>query len=261
MRSALSQLLALAILALCSGLPMAAAQESGRVYRVGFLHLGTPEGNALPTAGDPVGRGIVTSLAHPGGNVTGFAVDLTTTKIVEVLKEVLPTARRVGFLYLEPNIPPHYRAAFLEERSAAARTLGMELMPRPVREASDLDRAFADLASQSADAAFINQDNLYGFAENRVQVMALAIRHRLPTVCHDRVMAEAGCLVAYGEDYSELYRHAARYVDKVLKGARPADLPVQQPTQFTLVLNAKTAKALGLTFSAAILARADEVIE
>jgi putative ABC transport system substrate-binding protein len=307
------------------------AQESGRVYRVGYLQLGTPEGGAplrlgvirdslralgyvegrnlvivmrdgggdatrlagaaealvaakidvilttgtgptlaakratrdIPivfgTAADPVGRGIVASLAHPGGNVTGFVAEITPTKNLELLKDVVPTVRRVGFLYHEPNIPPNYRATFLEERTSAARALGMELIPRPVREASDFDGAFADLASQSVDAAFINQDALH--TDQRVRVAALALRHRLPTVCHDRLMAEAGCLVSYGEDLAELHRRAVGYVDKILKGARPADLPVEQPTKFALLLNARTATALGLAFPPAIFANADEVIE
>jgi putative ABC transport system substrate-binding protein len=306
---------------------MAAAQESGRVYRVGYLYLGTAEGTphnrigafregmrelgyiegknlvietrhgngdttrlagaaealvalkvdviltsgtgatlaaksatrdipiVFGSAGDPVGRGIVASLAHPGGNVTGFAVDLTTTKILEVLKEVVPTARRVGFPYSEANIPPHYRGIFLEERMSAAQALGMELIPRRVISMLHLPT----WRTGPPTPYFLNQDAM--IAEHRVRVMALALRHRLPTICYDRQMVEAGCLVAYGEDYSELYRRAARYVDKVLKGAHPADLPVEQPTRITLVLNTKTAQALGLTFSPAILARADEEIE
>ena len=328
MRSA--RLLALLILALCGGLPVASAQESGRVYRVGFLHLGTAEGTPHPyisgfregmralgyvegrnlviemrdgsgdaarlagaaeelvalkvdliftagtastlaaksathdipivfAAGDPVGSGIVASLAHPGGNVTGFAVVITHTKTLEQLKEVVPTVRRLGYLYQLSNTPPQNRATFLEERTSWGRALGLELILRPVDKASDLDAAFADLASQSVDAAYIAQDSVNYY--NAVRVMALALQHRLPTVCFDRVMAEAGCLVAYGDDFSEAYRRAASYVDKVLKGARPADLPIQQPTRFTLVLNAKTAKALGIEIPPSLLARADEVIE
>ena len=210
-------------------------------------------------AGDPVGRGLVASLARPGGNVTGRAIDLGWSKAYELLREAAPTLRRAGLLYHAQSIPPGYLPIFLAERQAAAAALGFELAPLPVGSVDEVEPALAGFAKAGGEALFVNGDP--PLMTGRGAVHALALRYRLATVCTDPRFAEAGCLLTYGDDVSDSFRQAAGLVDRVLKGAKPADLPIEQPTSFTLIVNAKTAKALGITIPPSILARADEVIE
>ena len=210
-------------------------------------------------AGDPVGTGLVASLGRPGGNVTGLtnAAGLELVgKRLELLKEAAPKTSRVGILWDSSNpAERHFRDATL----APARVLGLTLLPQDVRTPNDLDGALTALARARADALMVAEGS--GNFEQRKLIVSFAEKHRLPTVFGERTSVEDGGLVAYGTDFADLLRHAATYIDKILKGAKPADLPVEQPTKFELVINLKTAKALGLTIPPALLARADQVIE
>jgi putative ABC transport system substrate-binding protein len=209
-------------------------------------------------AGDPVGYGLVSSLSRPGGNVTG--VNILTAELnakrLDLLKEALPGASRVGIL-ANPE-PPAYRVA-RRNLEGAARSLGMRLYIRDVEAPDDLDRAFADMRKERVDALLVMNDPLL-FAQ-RGRIAGLATKSYLPGIYEWREFSEVGGLMSYGADLAELYRRAASYVDKILKGAKPADLPIEQPTKFELVVNLKTAKALGLTVPQSILIRADEVIQ
>jgi putative ABC transport system substrate-binding protein len=207
---------------------------------------------------DPVGTGIVQSLARPGGNITGITniVAELAGKRLELLKELLPAARRIAVL-----VNPESQNAPLQLASAhaAAARLGIELRPvLDVRRAEDLAIAFEAAVRAKADAAIRMIDPLVFML--REQTAALSIKHRLAVVYPSREDVESGGLVAYGTNVPEQYRQAAGLVDRILKGARPADLPVEQPTKFELVINLKTARALGLTIPQALLLRADEVI-
>ncbi|MDI1285625.1 MAG: ABC transporter substrate-binding protein [Reyranella sp.] len=210
-------------------------------------------------AGDPVGRGLIASLARPGGNVTGRAIDLGWSKAYELLREAAPALRRVGLLYHAPSLPPGYLPIFLGERQAAAAALGFELAPLPVGSVDDVEPALAGFAKAGGEALFVNGDPALMTA--RGVVFPLVLRHRLASVCTDPRFAPAGCLLTYGDDVSDSFRQAAGIVDRILKGAKPADLPIEQPTKFTLIINTKTASALGITIPPSVLARADEVIE
>ena len=210
-------------------------------------------------AGDPVGRGLVASLARPGGNVTGRAIDLGSSKAYELLREVAPALRRAGLLYYSQTFPPGYLPIFLAERQAAATALGFELAPLPVSSVDDVEPALAGFAKAGGEALFVNGDPT--LMAGRGIVFPLVLRYRLASACTDPRFAEAGCLLTYGDDVSDSFRQAAGIVDRILKGAKPADLPIEQPTRFTLIVNARTAKALGLTIPPSILGRADEVIE
>jgi putative ABC transport system substrate-binding protein len=210
-------------------------------------------------AGDPVGRGLVASLARPGGNVTGRAIDLGWSKAYELLREAAPALRRVGLLYHSQSIPTGYLPIFLAERQAAATALGFELAPLPVSSLDDVEPALAGFAKNGGEALFVNGDP--ALMTGRGVIFPLVLRYRLSSVCTDPRFAPAGCLLTYGDDVSDSFRQAAGIVDRILKGAKPADLPIEQPTKFTLIVNAKTANALGITIPPAILARADEVIE
>ena len=210
-------------------------------------------------AGDPVGRGLVTSLARPGGNVTGRAIDLESGKSYELLREIVPALRRAGLLYHSQGFPPGYLPIFLADRQAAAAALGFELAPLPVSSVDDVEPALAGFAKAGGEALFVNGDPT--LMAGRGIVFPLVLRYRLASACTDPRFAEAGCLLTYGDDVSDSSRQAAGMVDRILKGAKPADLPIEQPTKFTLIVNAKTARALGLTIPPSILARADEVIE
>ena len=201
---------------------------------------------------DPVGAGLVNSLARPGGNVTGLSVDAsaeTSGKELGLLKEIVPGLTRLGWLrqvgYHDPR---------LEE---AARKLDVQLVVVDVRSHDELDAAFAMLRQQRAGAMKLRGSLFY---VQRHRVAELAIKHRLPTVHALRDYAEAGLLLAYGPNLGDLFRRAATYVDRIVKGARAGDLPVEQPTKFDLVINLKTAKALGLEIPMSLLLRADEVI-
>jgi putative ABC transport system substrate-binding protein len=208
---------------------------------------------------DPVGAGIVSSLARPGGNITGITniVAELAGKRLEILKEIVPTASRIAVL-----INPNSQNAPLQMRSAeaGARSLGLELRPvLEVRSPGDLERAFEGAVRARADAAIRMIDPLVFML--RKETAALAEKHRLPVIYPSSEDVEAGGLVAYGTNVPEQYRQAATLVDKILRGAKPADLPVEQPTKFELVINLKTAKALGLTIPRSVLLRADRVIE
>jgi ABC-type uncharacterized transport system substrate-binding protein len=199
----------------------------------------------MSSGGDPVGSGLVASLARPGGNVTGvthLAGPEMQHKVLELLKEIVPKVSRVGII-TNSTIPPEVHS--LEAMQTHSRALGLTLLPTEVRSPSDFDHAFP---------AMLN-------TEHRGLIVEFAAHHRLPTAFGRRLFVEAGGLMSYGSDLGSLLRRTAFYVDKILKGAKPADLPVEQPTKFELVINLKTAKALGLTLPPSILARADEVIQ
>jgi len=206
---------------------------------------------------DPVGGGMVTSLARPGGNVTGLSLQSTdlSSKRIELLLEVVPGLRRLAIL-----ANAAYPAAVVEigEVQAAARTLGFEVAIPEIRRAEDIAPAFEALKGQT-QAVYVAPDPL--MFTHRIQINNLALGARLAMISFAREYVEAGALMSYGPNYSDLFRKAAEYVDKILRGAKPGDLPVQQPTKFELVINLTTAKVLGLTLPATLLARADEVIE
>jgi putative ABC transport system substrate-binding protein len=208
-------------------------------------------------ASDPLGSGHVASLARPGGNVTGLSLQLTELagKRLELLREVVP---RFGRLAIMANVG--YRAAALEmaEVEVAARRLGLEATTSEIRRVEDIAHAFAVLQG-GLDALYVCADPL--MSTNQVRIAILSLGARLPTMHGIREYVKAGGLMSYGANFPDLFRRAGDYVDKILRGAKPADLPVEQPTKFDLVINLITAKALGLTVSPMLLARADEVIE
>ncbi len=207
---------------------------------------------------DPLGSGLVSSLARPGGNVTGISLmapDLVG-KQLGVLKEMVPKVSRVALLR-NPANPAN--APLSREAEAAARALGVRLQTLEARNPQEIDSAFAAMTRERAGALVVLTDSI--FTNQRRQIAELAAERRLPAVYGNSEHAEAGGLVAYGANFLDLERRAATYVDKILKGAKPADLPVEQSTKFDLVINLKTAKALGLTIPDSLLRRADEVIQ
>ena len=208
---------------------------------------------------EPVGIGLIASLARPGGNVTGVSYSVGTDifgKDLELLKEVVPKVRRVAVLS-NPTSPA--QPLTISNIKEAARSLGLQLLLLEARAPEDFDGAFAAMARDRVGALFIVQDP--AFIPYRARLTDLAVKKRLPSVFTQRADVEAGGLMSYGPNFPDMYRRAATYVDKILKGAKPADLPVEQPTKFELVINLKTAKALSLTIPPALLARADEVIQ
>jgi putative ABC transport system substrate-binding protein len=212
----------------------------------------------MATSADPVGIGLVASLARPGGNVTGLtslSIELWG-KQVGLLKELVPTLSRVAVLSGATN-PANTRA--LREVETAARRLGLQVQPVEIREAKQLDDAFSAMIKERADALLVLTDA--GLETQRTQIADLATRNRLPTIFARRENVEAGGLVSYGSSLSDQFRYAATFVDKILKGAKPADLPVEQATKFDLIINLKAAKALGLKIPQSLLLRADEVIQ
>ena len=219
--------------------------------------------NTIPvvfaTHADPVGLGHVASLPRPGGNITGFSVQLTETtdKQLEILKETVPHATRIGVLW-SPTAPS-YRL-FLQAAEAASGKLGVQLLTAGVSTVADFDGAFATMAQDRVGAVFVHGSSLTG-RHNPTLLAELALKHRLPTMFSIRSNVEAGGLMSYAADTLDLTRRSAAYIDKTLKGAKPADLPVQLPTKYELVVNLKTAKALGLTIPQSLLLRADEVIQ
>ncbi len=212
----------------------------------------------IPVSNDPVGSGLVESLARPGGNVTGFSylAHEMTQKRLELLKEVAPRITRVAIL-LNPTHPDS--AAELSEGEVAARVLGMQLQVLKVRNPSELESAFSAVIRERADGLIMLSDRLFFKMQGRIA--EFAAKHRVPTIHHAKEFVEAGGLMSYGPDPTDMYRRAAILVDKILKGAKPADLPVERPTKFDLVINLKTAKALGITIPPSILFRADKVIK
>jgi putative ABC transport system substrate-binding protein len=207
-------------------------------------------------AGDPVAQGIVAGLARPGANVTGLSTMVTELypKRVELLRALVPKAVRIAAVFnmSNPSIPPQWK-----EVEVAARSLGMRAQLLDVRKPEDLGPAFDVAVRQRADGLVVGLDTLT--QANRQHIVELAATHRLPAIYASREFV--GGLAAYGVNYADAYRHAASFVDKIFKGAKPADLPIEQPTKFELVINLKTAKALGLTIPQSVLLRADEVIQ
>jgi len=211
----------------------------------------------FPVSGDPVGIGLVASLARPGGNATGLSLQQTDTagKRLELLREVIPGLRRVAIM-VNADFPD--AVGEMGEIQSAARTLGLELATLEIRRADDIDPAFESVKARS-DALYVVSDPLVN--TNRIRINTLAVAARLPTMHGFREFVEAGGLMSYAANFPDLFRRAGEYVDKILRGAKPGDLPIQQPTKFDLVINLTTAKALGLTVPPTLLARADEVIE
>src|ERR1700730_10486850 len=212
----------------------------------------------MVSVGDPVGNGLVASLARRGGNVTGtsFLTSALVGKQLELLKQITPHVSRLAFLVnpANPGLP-----LALEEAKAAAHSLGVQLQAVEARRPADLERAFAAMTRERAGAFFVPWDGF--FLVHLARIVQLAAKTRLPAMYGHRGYVDAGGLACYGPSARESFRQAAVYVDKILKGAKPADLPVEQPTKFELVINLKTAKALGLTIPPSLLGRADEVIQ
>jgi putative ABC transport system substrate-binding protein len=213
----------------------------------------------MPIGLDPVRAGLVASLARPGGNVTGFTVDPggeILAKRFEMLKETLPNLSRVGILF-NPDVAA--TRARLKSLMEVAPTLGLTTIPVEARGLDALEQAFAIMVRERVQAFVMQGDSV--LFNHRRQIAEMALKNRLPTASIQRELAEAGFLLTYGADLEDLYRRSATLVDKIFKGAKPADLPVEQPTKFELVINLKTANALGITVPPTLLARADEVIE
>ena len=225
--------------------PILAAKQATSVIPIVFA-----------TAGDPVGTGVVASLARPGGNVTGLSAGSTDVvgKRLELLREVMPGLRRLAILASDS---PHL-VQEIGEVQRAARTLALEVATFEIRRIEDIAPAFETLKG-GADALYVISDPVT--VSNRVRINTLALGAQLPTMHSVREPVEAGGLMSYGANWSDMFRRAADYVDKVLRGAKPADIPVEQPTKFDLIINLTTAKVLGLEVPPTLLARADEVIE
>ncbi len=211
----------------------------------------------MAVVADPVGSGLVANLAHPGGNVTGLSTMTTdlSAKRLQLLKEAIPRVARVVVLW-NPDNPYHPKA--IEELKAAAPSLAIELKFVGVRTPEEIDPAFSAVSRAHAQALYVIEDAL--FFTHRATILKLAFKARLPSIYGLKQFVDAGGLMSYGTDFADLYRRSAEYVDKILKGAKPADLPIEQPTKFELVVNLKTAKALSITIPESILVRADEVI-
>jgi putative ABC transport system substrate-binding protein len=212
----------------------------------------------MAVVADPVASGFVSSLSHPGGNITGLTLlsPELSAKRVELLRQAVPRLARLAILW-NPANPSH--APSLKETEIPAKTLGVELHPLEVRHRDSIGPAFAAMAKARDSAVFVLDDSL--FFEQRETITDLALRHRLPSMFGISGFVTAGGLMSYGAKQTELYRRAAFIVDKILKGARPAELPVEQPTRFELSLNLKTAKALGLAISRPLLLQAEQVIQ
>jgi putative ABC transport system substrate-binding protein len=209
---------------------------------------------------DPVGSGHVASLARPGGNVTGLAAVQTdfTGKSLEMLKDTLPHMKKIGVLW-SPNAP---HLPILQAIEIAIAKMGVQVQLAPVLTVEEFEGAFATMVQERVDAIFVVASSLTGRGRDAPMLLAeLAMKHRLPSMFGYKASVVAGGLMSYSADYVELTRQAATYIDKILKGAKPADLPVQQATRFELTINMKTAKALGLTIPSALLVIANEVIE
>ena len=212
----------------------------------------------MAAAGDPVASGLVESLARPGGNITGLSQmnPELVGKRLELLKEIIPKLSRVAVLW---NPQGTTSPLSWKEIQLPARQLGVQLHSLEVRSSNDFAKAFEDATRARVGALAVMSDSV--FTANIKRIADLAAKSRLPSVFHLREFVDAGGLVAYGPDRADMYRRAATYVDKILKGAKPGDLPIEQPTKFELVINLKTAKTLGLTIPQELLRRADEVIQ
>ena len=237
--------------------PDAILAIGGRVIPV-LMNLTSSIPIVIPGGTDPVARGFVESLARPGGNVTGFAVMEFSMygKMLQTLKEIAPHLARVSMIYNPDNPAGAFATRAFE---AAAGLLGVEPVIDHIHGLSDIERAVASAAAQPDGGILVPLDlTISALAEQTVTIVA---RHRLPAIYPERVFVASGGLVYYGTDRINLYRGAASYVDRILRGEKPGDLPYQQPTKYDLVINLKTAKALGLEIPPTVLARADEVIE
>jgi len=218
--------------------------------------------NSIPvvmiSAADPVGNGLVASLAHPGGNITGRTIQPPEFggKLVALLKEAAPQLSRLAVGW-DPTYPGF--RAFYQHAEIAARALGISLHPVEMRAPADVDPALAQITKERANGLTVWPTNATFM--HMAQIMKFAEQNRLPTIFPIPRLGSSGGLMAYGTNTEEQYRRVASYVDRILKGAKPADLPVEQPTKFELIINLKTAKALGLTIPPSLLARADQVIE
>jgi putative tryptophan/tyrosine transport system substrate-binding protein len=210
---------------------------------------------------DPVTDGLVTSLARPGGNITGLSLRAPELvgKRLELLTQAVPGVSRAAALWQPGTYVERTEQDILKEAEVAARALGLRLQVVEARGPEDFDRAFSDMTRARAGALTVLPSTMF-FIERR-RLVDLAAKNRLPAVYISREFVMPGGLMSYGPNVDDLFRHAATYVDKILKGAKPADLPVEQPTKFELVINMKTAKALGLTIPPSVLARADRIIE
>jgi putative ABC transport system substrate-binding protein len=209
--------------------------------------------------GDPIGQGFVSSLAHPGGNITGFTAFefATSAKWLELIKEIVPETRRVAFIFHPAS--GSYSDKFVREIAPIASSSGIELLVSPTSDAAEIDHALAAVSGEPKGGLIVSPD---GFTtSNRGRIISLAARYHLPAIYPYRYFAADGGLLSYGHDNNEPWQRAPSYVDKILRGANPADLPIQQPTKFELVINLNTAKALGLTIPPQLLDRADELIE
>ena len=213
----------------------------------------------MMSVGDPVSLGVVTSLAHPGGNATGLAFGVgfdTFEKGLELLKEMVPNLRRLAVL-ANPGNPSH--ALVLERVKTAARSLGLQVHILEAHGPDEFDRAFAAMVKQHVAAVFVVSEAM--FILNRTKLAELEARNKLPSMHAFRENVEVGALMSYGPSLTAIWRRGALYVNKILKGAQPGDLPVEQPSTFELVINTKTAKALGLTIPPSLLLRADELVK
>lgn len=209
---------------------------------------------------DPVGAGLATSLARPGGRITGLS-DLhgdMTSKRLELLKEVAPSVSRVAVLFNPANI---VSALQMKSIQASARTMGLTVLAWGVGGPEDIDRAFATIGRERPGGLLVVAESAVVGGINRNRIVDHAMKNRLPLIGTVRGWADAGALMAYGTNFHDLWRRAATYVDKILKGAKPGDLPIEQPTKFALVINLKSAKALSITIPQTVLLRADEVIQ
>jgi putative tryptophan/tyrosine transport system substrate-binding protein len=212
----------------------------------------------MASVGEPVEAGLVESLSRPGGNITGLSAFVTqlTQKRIELLKELAPSIARIGSL---DNMGNASVPAQWDETKLAAQALGLEALMFDVRKPEDIAPSFDAAVAKRVDAFAVGNDSVT--LAGRREIAELAAKHRLPTVYATREFVDAGGLLSYAANYPDLYRRAAAYVDKILKGAKPADLPVEQPTKLEIVINLKAAKALGITVPGTLIARADEVIE
>jgi putative ABC transport system substrate-binding protein len=229
---------------------VAALQRETRVIPIVFV-----------IVSDPVGSGFVASLPRPGGNITGF-INIESSlsgKWIEMLKDIVPRVTRAALMF-NPETAPYF-AYYLQPFEAAARSYAVEPIAAPVRAAADIERAVASLGDRPDTGLVVMPDTFLGIRSNLDLIISLASRYRVPTIYPYRNMVAAGGLISYGTDNTDILRRAATYVDRILRGTKPADLPVQLPTKFELVVNLKTAKALGLDMPATLLGRADEVIE
>jgi putative ABC transport system substrate-binding protein len=211
----------------------------------------------MVTVGDPVGSGLVTSLAKPGGNITGLSMMMNElgAKRLQLLKELLPGVRRVALLW-DPNLQWHRSA--LQKLTAAARSLSLQTIPVRAARKGEIDPAFVEIRRARSEAVYV-LDSAF-FVVERAELFDLSAKWKLPLIYGQKELVKEGALISYSANFEDIWRRSAGYVDKILKGAKPGDLPIEQPNKFELVVNLKSAKALGITIPESILLRADEVI-